>query len=126
MKGFTLVELLTVIIISLVAMAIVIVPLTKCFVTIPIVYSDGERTGQVVKFSKKGVFFKTWEGEMVLGGLTDSIANVWKFSVRDPEVVKQIRDASVSGNRITLVYNEYFLVSYRDGETDYIVTQVLK
>jgi hypothetical protein len=33
-------------------------------------YSDGERTGDVYKFSNKGVFAKSWEGEMYLGGFT--------------------------------------------------------
>lgn len=33
-------------------------------------YSDGERTGDVYKFSKKGIIYKSWEGEMYLGGVS--------------------------------------------------------
>jgi hypothetical protein len=64
-------------------------------------YSDGERVGTIQKFSRKGLIAKTWEGEMLLGGLkrktvsgTDSnggstsstsmVANVFEFTVEDP------------------------------------------
>ena len=32
-------------------------------------YSEGQRTGDVYKFSKKGIWYKSWEGEMYLGGV---------------------------------------------------------
>jgi hypothetical protein len=32
-------------------------------------FSDGERTGDIYKFSKKGLIYKSWEGEMYLGGV---------------------------------------------------------
>src|SRR5579872_587028 len=33
-------------------------------------YSEGSRTGQVYKFSEKGLIYKSWEGEMYLGGVS--------------------------------------------------------
>lgn len=41
-------------------------------------YSEGVRAGELVKFSKKGVMFKTWEGEISQGV---SEAQIFKFSV---------------------------------------------
>ena len=35
-------------------------------------YSDGQRTGDIYKFSNKGVFWKSWEGEMYLGGVVSN------------------------------------------------------
>ena len=35
-------------------------------------YSDGNRTGLLQKFSRKGNLFKTYEGELVLNSLTTS------------------------------------------------------
>lgn len=32
-------------------------------------YSEGTRAGQLIKFSEKGVVFKTYEGELNMGGL---------------------------------------------------------
>ena len=48
-------------------------------------YSEGTRAGQLIKISKKGVFFKTNEGELNLGGLrigdqqTALEGNIWSF-----------------------------------------------
>ncbi|MFZ9003546.1 MAG: 6-phosphogluconate dehydrogenase, partial [Robiginitalea sp.] len=30
-------------------------------------YSEGVRSGELIKFSRKGVLFKTWEGEISQG-----------------------------------------------------------
>ncbi len=32
-------------------------------------YSDGKRTGDIYKLSQKGLIYKSWEGEMYLGGI---------------------------------------------------------
>lgn len=91
-------------------------------------YSDGVRTGVVQKFSKKGLFIKSWEGELVMQG--EKIrgnqhgikgGNVWKFSVNDPEVAKVIDAAVMSGNEVALKYCEaYFQIGQTD--TNYRIT----
>lgn len=35
-------------------------------------YSYGERTGDIYKFSKKGLIYKSWEGVMYLGGMASN------------------------------------------------------
>ena len=42
--------------------------LTSCTVNKP---SEGSKIGRIVKLSKYGLFSKTWEGELIRGGLTD-------------------------------------------------------
>jgi hypothetical protein len=51
-------------------------------------YSDGSRAGTIVKLSKKGVLFKTWEGQlnstMFISGDAAAAAaqnNIWDFTV---------------------------------------------
>lgn len=89
-------------------------------------YSDGSRVGTVVKFSKKGAFCKTWEGEMVLGGVRASengaIANVWAFSVIDEKVVHAVQQAAEDGRRVKLTYHEGLLTGPCISETSYFVT----
>jgi len=47
-------------------------------------YSEGTRAGQLIKFSEKGVIFKTYEGELNLGGLrTNNVTMVWKVIFGD-------------------------------------------
>ena len=53
-------------------------------------YSEGTRAGELIKFSNKGVLFKTWEGEISQG---ISGAQIFEFSVLDKEeevIEKQI------------------------------------
>lgn len=97
------------------------------FVGINTAYSEGERTGVVTKLSKKGYFWKTWEGEMNLGGMSDNgggtaVPNVWKFSVTDEAVVQQMLPATTGAKRVTLKYTEVWKSSFAQGETDYLIT----
>ena len=73
-------------------------------------YSDGERVGTVTKLSRKGVVCKTWEGEMVMGGLRSgaegAVANVFYFSVDRPELVQPLQIALNSGRRVKITYYE--------------------
>lgn len=91
-------------------------------------YSDGERTGVVYKISHKGFIWKSYEGEMNLAGMaTDAngqvFPNRFEFSVTDSDVFKRIEEASRSGKRVTLVYNQYGIKPISIS-TDYVVTDV--
>lgn len=94
----------------------------------PIHYSDGDRVGQVVKFSDKGIFWKTWEGELAL---TQSLTNVgsWEFSINrtDPnqdQLVKEISSALSSGAVVEIHYDARYGALPWHGETSYFVTSV--
>jgi len=56
-------------------------------------YSEGKRSGELIKFSNKGVVFNTWEGEISQGV---SGAQIFKFSVlqKDQEVIKNLQEKS--------------------------------
>jgi hypothetical protein len=126
MKNMTLVEWMTLAAIVAIAGLIVAEPIAKV-TGIPIQYSDGDRTGVVVKLSKKGIIWKTWEGQMNLGAMsTDgngiAVPSVWQFSVADDAVLKQINEAAISGKRITLHYEQPILLPYSKGSSQYLVT----
>ena len=91
-------------------------------------YSVGERLGSVYKLSHKGLIWKSWEGEMNLGGMRSDgdggyVANVFKFSVRDPAVVEKVNAAAESGKRVKLHYHQYFVAPAQIG-TEYVVDKV--
>jgi len=73
------------------------------------VYSDGSRDGVLVKISRKGNLFKTYEAELLQPGFRSgegSIkANTFKFSVADPDVAQQLEAAS--GQAIKVHYVQY-------------------
>ena len=57
-------------------------------------FSSGYRAGVPIKVSHKGVLFKTWEGQLNVGGLTNSsqgaIPTMWEFSIADNKI--EVRD----------------------------------
>lgn len=127
-KGFMLVEWM--IIAAIIGiLAAVFAPILTKFVGISTVYSEGERTGVLTKLSKKGYVWKTWEGELNLGGMSDNgggtaVPNVWRFSVADDAVAQQMLPAATGAKRVTLKYTEVWKASFAQGQTDYFITGV--
>lgn len=123
--GFTLIELL--ISISIIGILLIVLsPAIGKVIGFGTVYSEGERTGVIVKLSKKGYVWKTWEGEMNLGGMSvngggTAIPNRWRFSIIDDAVANQGMDLAKNAERVTIIYKEVLKSALWQGETDYIV-----
>jgi hypothetical protein len=83
-------------------------------------YAEGERTGYIQKFSRKGWLCKTWEGEIALVTMPGAIPEKFEFTVRDEEVADKVNAAA--GNRVTLSYHQRkFIPTTCFGETEYFV-----
>ncbi|MCO4753638.1 MAG: hypothetical protein KC478_04115 [Bacteriovoracaceae bacterium] len=65
--------------------------------------STGKRTGNLVKLSKKGKVFKTWEGTLDLGS-GDLLT--FDFSVRDEKLADEMY--SYEGKTVSIYYEETF------------------
>lgn len=93
-------------------------------------YSTGYRAGVPTKISKKGVIFKTNEGTLNVGGLTNSadgtIHTTWDFSVKgsDEEVLQKIDEAIQNSGRVKLLYKEKYVKLFWRGDTKYFVYDV--
>ncbi|MES2731764.1 MAG: hypothetical protein V4714_08450 [Bacteroidota bacterium] len=93
-------------------------------------YSTGERAGTVSKLSQKGFIFKTYEGQLNLGGLSGETgspsSSLWSFSVHsgDKEVIKQLEEALLNGKRVRLLYNEKYVRFFWQGDSKYYVHKV--
>ncbi|GAA4447002.1 hypothetical protein GCM10023091_41180 [Ravibacter arvi] len=93
-------------------------------------YSEGRRAGFVLKLSKKGYVFKTYEGELRIGGLYDGEgtmnATEWAFSVasNNQEAIKKLEEAIATGQRASLTYEEKFFVLPWNGDTKFFITDV--
>ena len=107
--------------------------LIKAFITIALIvaayfcfiyfatYSEGVRAGQLVKFTSKGVLFKTWEGEISQGV---SEAQLFQFSVEDKED-EAIKDLNrLQGKFVKLTYFERYKTFFWLGDTKYFITKV--
>ena len=88
-------------------------------------YSEGSRAGQLIKISKKGVVFKTYEGQLNTGGfqMAEGIqGNIWEFSVIDDEVLKQFD--KLEGKKVKVYYKERYKSMPWVAKTNYIVKQI--
>ncbi|MBI2666533.1 hypothetical protein HYX13_02885 [Candidatus Woesearchaeota archaeon] len=101
-----------------------------------ITYSEGVRVGMINKFSNRGLFWKTYEGEMALEGIAsgeNSVgANVWRFSLdryakhgEDVKtLVKEVLSYAESGTKAKVTYVEPLVTwPWRSG-TDYLVQSI--
>jgi hypothetical protein len=91
-------------------------------------FSEGSRAGKLIKFSKKGYMFKTYEGELNLGGVNSvnggvMINNMWQFSIKDQAVADSLENKE--GQEVTLHYQEKLKTLPWVGDTKYIVDKVI-
>ncbi len=106
--------------------AIIVVPiLLFCLyvaVSLTWSYSDGDRSGSLYKFSRKGWLCKTWEGELNITP-TAAAPTIWRFTVREDDVAKQVNGAL--GNNVVVHYSEHRGVPTSCfGETTYYVDAI--
>jgi hypothetical protein len=99
-------------------------------------YSSGERVGQIVKFSHKGVVWKTWEGQMNLGGTMQSsdgvVPTIFEFSldnsnhydVDNAAIRATIETCLNTAVRCKIHYEQELFSGLWRSETSYFVTSV--
>lgn len=92
-------------------------------------YSDGARTGVVIKASHKGLLFKTYEGELNLGGISEGDGTlmptkIWKFSIPRGDTAVYNQMVRSQGKHVRLYYDEVLKVFFWQGETPYMVNKV--
>jgi hypothetical protein len=92
-------------------------------------YSEGTRSGILTKVSKKGLVFKTFEGELIVGGINDGEgailpAKVFVFSILDKEVYDDLE--AHQGAKVVVHYKQVLKNFFWQGETDYFVHSVTK
>jgi hypothetical protein len=93
-------------------------------------YSSGFRAGVPTKISKKGVIFKTYEGTLNIGGLTNTpegaIPTTWDFTVKSSadSVLQKIDEAILHSKRVKLLYHEKYVKFIWFGDTKYYVYDV--
>lgn len=101
-------------------------------------YSDGDRVGTIQKISKKGFFCKTWEGEMLMGGLkkqtnvssdgksitTSMVANTFQFTVEDESLLPKIKQAMQLGRTVEISYKQEIISFCRSDSDSYFITAI--
>ena len=90
-------------------------------------YSEGYRAGLLQKFSNKGTFFKTYEGEIILSSVS-STSNVaiasekFFFSVINKELVTQFD--TLQGENVIVHYIQKNGAVFWRGDSKYLVDSI--
>ncbi|MCI4442970.1 MAG: hypothetical protein JHC39_05625 [Lentimicrobium sp.] len=86
-------------------------------------YSEGVRSGELIKFSNKGMIFKTYEGELSQG---ISGAQIFSFSVLDSQekVIADLKE--LEGHYVKVTYVERYKTFPWWGDSKYFITEVKK
>ena len=86
-----------------------------------VTYSEGYRAGELIKISKRGLLFKTWEGRLSQGVSEEQQFN---FSVQksDKDVLEQLKE--FQGKKVRVTYIERFGTFFWLGDTKYYVKKV--
>jgi hypothetical protein len=90
-------------------------------------YSKGTRSGILTKVSERGFIFKTYEGEMNVGGFSQGDgtimpASIFKFSVPEKKIYEKLEAAQ--GHKIVVHYKQVMKNFFWQGDTDYFIYEV--
>lgn len=94
------------------------------------VYDEGVRAGTVLRISKKGMIFKTYEGQLnvqTFGAIRgdNPILEAFDFSVSgDDQMIRDLQTVALSGERVILHYEARYAAFPWRGDTKYFITKV--
>lgn len=95
--------------------------------------SEGSRAGVVVKISKRGALFKTYEGQIDIGSFgavkdANQLSQTFQFSVLkdDDHIYEALEQVSLSGERVQIKYKEKYGRLFWRGETTYFVYEIVR
>lgn len=86
-------------------------------------YSSGEREGTLVKFSYKGLLYKTYEGTLMMGVSMATPSSSFDFSVTDIKEIKILKQSL--GKTIRVQYVEWLFLPIMKGGSNYLVEKVI-
>jgi hypothetical protein len=89
----------------------------------------GKKIGRIVRFSKQGMLYKTWEGELIRGGITDgsgTLGGSFHFTIEDERLANKALDAFENQFEVIIDYRREFVSSWSrsEGSDAYFVDNI--
>src|SRR3954469_19983735 len=93
----------------IISLLIVVIGLVAFYFIAGISYSEGTRSGILTKVSKRGYIFKTYEGELLIGGINQGEgtmiqSSTFIFSVPEKRVYDKLE--SFQGHKVVVHYRQ--------------------
>lgn len=93
-------------------------------------YIESEENGFITNMERRGLIFKTYEGQMITESALTDTARVYSrdftFSVTDPVLADSLQALSGSGRKVTLSYERYYGALPWRGAQPVIVTGIVR
>ena len=87
----------------------------------------GEKIGSITRLQRTGAFCKTWEGEIIRGGLNSGsgvVGNAFHFTVEDDTLAQQVQKAMEAQQEVKITYNKEALSFCRSDSDSYFLTKI--
>jgi len=80
------------------------------------VIDRGEKTGSIVKFSKSGLFIKTYECELIRGNMqggSGSFGKPFYFTVENDDLITKVKESMDKNKNVKISYHEELFTLFR-------------
>ncbi len=88
---------------------------------------SGEKIGSITRLNRMGVFCKTWEGEIIRGGLNTGsgvMGQAFHFTVESDELAKQVERAMNNQQEVRISYRAEGMSFCRSDSDNYFLTKI--
>ena len=87
----------------------------------------GEKIGSITRLQRTGVFCKTWEGEIIRGGLNSGsgvVGSAFHFTVEDDALAQQVQKAMEAQQEVKISYKQEGFTLCRSDSHNYFLTKI--
>lgn len=90
---------------------------------------SGQIVGRIVKVSRVGMFYKTWEAQLIPGGLNQSSGATgrepFNFTIEDPEMVAKVQECFANRTEAVIDYEvEALYLMFRSSNKGVFLTNI--
>ncbi len=88
---------------------------------------QGEKNGTITKLANTGLFCKTWEAEIIRGGLNSGsgvIGAAFDFTIEDDALLKKVQQAFDQQREVRIHYRTEVVTFCRSDSSDHFLTSI--
>lgn len=106
----------------LLLLSVFVLPIAGCWD-----YGGGEKVGTITRLNRQGLICKTWEGEIIRGGLNTGsgvMGQAFHFTIEDDGLAKEVEKAMNSQQEVKISYKMEAITICRSDSQNYFLTKI--
>jgi hypothetical protein len=87
----------------------------------------GEKVGSIIKLNKQGIFCKTWEAEIIRGGLNTGsgvMGQAFHFTIEDNKLAEEVEKYLNNQQEVKISYRREGITWCRSDSNDHFLTKI--